>query len=199
MKRTSLETAQEMDRLGTQVERLGKAQEDFAKGVLSYQDLLKFIEDFDLTDDQIEDFMLGRDITKSFRELQKEQRQGFLDTIELLEAQLSGIEDLNSEEAKGIQAQIRRNKLLYDYGNELSRVTQAQYNYNAALEQQNRLSQLGIESDVMRMQVLQATLNYASERFNETNRTLLKNNEELQQELGDNFEDYFDIVNGVFI
>ena len=142
--------------------------------------------------------MQGGDIGRSIRDNIRKTREEYKQTLQTINAELLN-PDITEEQKEQLEIQKRKLEILIQYGNELSRVSQAQYEYNAILEQYNRLKDIGADNDIISTELLAAQIALAEESINNAKDQIVGFEEKLKQTLGDGYKEYYDIINGVLV
>lgn len=199
-----LEVAQTLDNIASKIENVNKKQQEWLDGSLSKEDLYSFIQDNkDLftTLEEVERFLSGERIdSKRFIEAAEAEKTSLAG---LYDAQLRVNEAVEgSTEYKEAVADLAFYRALLQHTGDLAMLTIEQQNYNAELDQYNRLTEIGNATAADEARLNAARLTYVQTVANSS----LEGMANIKQQFGETaadmgllaggFSDYFTIVNG---
>lgn len=194
------DTANEIDTLSSKIKNINETQDKFLSGELSDTELAEFLDDYGdvLEGDTLEAFLSGGDATGRFR---SEMRQ----TMREYE---KGLQSINAELKRGDLTQVERDRLLIEkrklelminYRDELANVTRSQHKYNSTLERYNRLQKLGIENTELENELMVSQVAFGAENIDKGLEEIAKIKDQLKEDLGEDYESYYNILDGVII
>jgi hypothetical protein len=189
--KTILATTQEVDRLNSVIKNLSETQSKYLKGDMSQSDMFQFIEDnadlFSNTD-ILDRFLAGQDISADIiRSLGKEY-QNYYDQLLSIETELEALEGSTKKadiaRMESLRTQRAQVLVALEYSGVLRGLSETQYDYNNIMTMYKRATDLGIESDSLRLKMMEAVKNKTAETIIETNNAI----SQLKSDLTDNLE-----------
>ena len=202
-----LSVAQETDRLNSVMKNLSETQNKFLSGDISQADAFKFIEDnIELFEQEgmIERFLAGDDISREVISQLQEQYDNYGNRLIAINKELEELEGKTDEESEA----RRRNLITWksqvligmEYQGILSGLTDTQYKYNSVLEAYNKISELGLENDSLRFEMLESLTKVVEETVDESFSKMSDLEERLKEDLETNsLDNYIDFMNGIAI
>ena len=204
--KTILATTQEVDRLNSVIENLSETQSKYLTGQMSQADMYQFIEDnADLFSDTtvLDRFLAGQDISADVIRSLGEEYQNYYDQLNQIDTELAKLEKSTKAadiaRVESLKTQRAQVLVALEYSGILRGLSETQYNYNNVMTAYKRATDLGIESDSLRLKMMEAVKNKTAETILETNNAISQLKGDLEENLDGSWDDYVSIVDGVAV